>query len=136
MEFSQNQIDSIVQSVVAQMQGTTPTSAPAYDSTQYNGRQYLGVYATMEEGIDAAADSYKVIRNMSVEQREKIITEIRKLTRAEAEIMSKLCLLYTSTCWKNWVFLLLSFQKSLTLVAFMACCLMIFVKNWALQKFQ
>ena len=90
MEFSQNQIDSIVQSVVAQMQGTTPTSAPAYDSTQYNGRQYLGVYATMEEGIDAAADSYKVIRNMSVEQREKIITEIRKLTRAEAEIMAKL----------------------------------------------
>ncbi|WP_270739436.1 aldehyde dehydrogenase family protein [Massilioclostridium coli] len=90
MEFSQNQIDSIVQSVVAQMQGTTPASAPAYDSTQYNGRQYLGVYATMEEGIDAAADSYKVIRNMSVEQREKIITEIRKLTRAEAEIMAKL----------------------------------------------
>lgn len=91
MEISSSQIDAIVQNVLSQMKGSSSTVAkPAYDSTQYNGRQYLGICETMEEAIDNAEDSYKVIRNMSVAQREKIITEIRKLTRAEAEIMAKL----------------------------------------------
>jgi propionaldehyde dehydrogenase len=44
----------------------------------------------MNEAIDAAEKGYKAIRSMTVEQREKIITEIRRLTVAEAQNMAEL----------------------------------------------
>ena len=53
---------------------TSVSSGNAWDSTQYQGRRLIGVYATMEEAIDAANEGYKMVRAMSVAQREKVIT--------------------------------------------------------------
>ncbi len=44
----------------------------------------------MNEAIDAAERGYKAVRSMTVEQREKIITEIRRLTIEEAPIMAEM----------------------------------------------
>ena len=74
---------------MAQLGGSAAPAA-SYDSTQYSGRKYIGIYATMTEAIDAVADAYKVLRSMTVDQREKIIEKIREFTRAEAEIMAKM----------------------------------------------
>ncbi len=91
--LTDSQINAIVARVVAEMKA--PAKAPTvsgaeWDSTQYKGRKLIGVYATMEEAIDAANIGYKAVRSMSVEQREKIITSIREFTRAEAQIMAAL----------------------------------------------
>ncbi len=53
-------------------------------------RKQLGVFDTMEEAIAACNKAYELFRHYNKEQRENIISEIRKLTHAEAEIMAKL----------------------------------------------
>lgn len=85
--ISESEIRQVVNQVLSRMQ-----SAPAasWDSTQYGGRQLIGIYDDMNEAIKAAEAGYRAVRAMSVEEREKIITEIRKLTRAEAGIMAQL----------------------------------------------
>lgn len=89
LEISESQIGKIVEEVLRSMKAEE-TPAAGWDSTQYHGRKFIGVYDTMEAAIEASSASYKVLREMSVEQREKIITEIHRLTRAEAEIMAEL----------------------------------------------
>ena len=65
-------------------------SSNGYNSTQYAGRKFIGVFDDMNDAINAAQEGYKSVRAMTVEQREKIITEIRRLTREEAHIMAQL----------------------------------------------
>jgi propionaldehyde dehydrogenase len=50
----------------------------------------IGIYADMNDAIDAAEQGYKAIRAMRVEEREKIITVIREMCREEASIMAEL----------------------------------------------
>ncbi|MBP5293968.1 MAG: aldehyde dehydrogenase family protein, partial [Clostridia bacterium] len=64
--------------------------AASWDATQYNGRKLIGIFADMNDAINAANEGYKAVRSMSLANREKIITEIRKLTRAEAPVMAAL----------------------------------------------
>lgn len=92
IEISEAQINQIVQSVLRTMPGTESAKSEqrSWDSTQYEGRAYAGVYTDMNTAIAATQEGYKALRAMTVEQREKIITEIRRLTRAEASIMAKL----------------------------------------------
>ena len=92
--LTEAQISEIVARVVSEYK-KSPSAAPTasgkeWDSTQYRGRKLIGIYATMEEAIEAANAGYKAVRSMSVAQREKIITSIRDLTRAEAQIMATL----------------------------------------------
>ena len=84
------QINEIVQSVLAQMQKEPVKPAATWDATQYNGRKLIGIFADMNDAINAANEGYKVVRSMSLANREKIISEIRRLTRAEAPIMAAL----------------------------------------------
>lgn len=49
-----------------------------------------GVFDTMEEALEAVSKAYVQYKSYTVEQREKMIAEIRKLTLAEAEVMAKL----------------------------------------------
>lgn len=49
-----------------------------------------GVFTKMEDAINAAKASGKVVRNMSMDQRETIIRNIRKATRANAETLAKM----------------------------------------------
>ena len=89
--LTEAQINEIVSRVVSEY--NKPTSAAPvkdWDATQYHGRKLIGIYATMEEAIDAANAGYKAVRAMSVAEREKIVTAIRELTRAEARNMAAL----------------------------------------------
>ncbi len=85
--ISEAEIRQVVSQVLNRMQ-TTP--AASWDSTQYGGRKLIGIYEDMNDAIKAAEGGYRAIRAMSVEEREKIITEIRKRTREEAGIMAEL----------------------------------------------
>ena len=85
--MSEAEIRQVVNQVLNRIQ-TAP--AASWDSTQYGGRKLIGIYEDMNDAIKAAEDGYRAIRSMSVEERERIITEIRKLTREEAPIMAEL----------------------------------------------
>jgi len=92
--LSESAISAIVAKVLSEMKaaGSAPaaSNAASYDAVSYFGRKYIGVYDNMEEAMVAVKASYKAIRELSVERREEIITEIRKLCNAEAEIMAKI----------------------------------------------
>ena len=98
LNLTESQINDIVSRVVSEFKKPGSSSAASgagekskdWDATQYHGRKYIGVYATMEEAIDAANAGYKAVRSMSVAQREKIITSIREYTRAEAQNLAEL----------------------------------------------
>lgn len=80
-----------IRAVVSQVLNNLQTgSTNEWDSTHYGPRKFVGIYEDMNDAIAAAQEGYKAVRAMSVEQREAIITEIRRLTLAEAPIMAKL----------------------------------------------
>ena len=85
--ITEAEIRKIVENII---KGTQSAPTAAYTSTEYNGRKLIGVYSDMNEAIDAAERGYHAVRQMTVEQREKIITEIRKLTLEEAPIMAEI----------------------------------------------
>ena len=85
--ITEAEIRKIVEAIV---KGGAAPCAARWTSTEYNGRKLVGIYADMNEAIDAAERGYRAVRAMTVEQREKIITEIRRLTVAEAQIMAEI----------------------------------------------
>ncbi len=80
MNINENEISEIVKNVLSEMGGKNPTPK----------RKQLGVFDTMEEALAEVNKAYTLFRHYNKEQRENIIREIRKLTHAEAEIMSKM----------------------------------------------
>lgn len=84
--ITEAEIRKIVENII---KGASSSKAE-WTSTEYCGRKLVGVYSDMNEAIDAAERGYKAVRAMTVEQREKIITEIRRLTREEAQIMAEI----------------------------------------------
>ena len=90
INWTEAQIEEVVASVLKNLKGETPARANGWDSTQYEGRKLIGVYADMNDAIDAATAGYKAVRAMSLEEREKVITAIRELCRKEAPIMAQL----------------------------------------------
>ena len=54
INWTEAQVAELVAKVVKEIRSGTPAANTAsWDSTQYNGRKLLGVYATMEEAIAA-----------------------------------------------------------------------------------
>ncbi|MBR6410026.1 MAG: aldehyde dehydrogenase EutE [Clostridia bacterium] len=90
INWTDAQINEIVQNVLAQMKNTPAQPAANWDATQYNGRKLIGIFEDMNDAIAAANEGYKAVRSMSLANREKIITEIRRLTRLEAPTMAAL----------------------------------------------
>jgi len=89
--LTEAQINEIVSRVVSEFKKpSAPAERKVWDSVQFHGRRLIGIYDTMEDAIAAANEGYKIIRAMSVAQREKVITSIRAFTRAEAHIMAEL----------------------------------------------
>jgi len=80
MALNENYINQIVQSVIKNLE-----NADAADN-----RRLKGVFSTMTEALEAVDKAYKFYRSYSIEQREKMIANIRKYTLAEAEAMAKL----------------------------------------------
>lgn len=85
--ISEAEIRAVVSQVLNNLQAG---NAADWDSTHYGPRKFVGIFADMNDAIQAAEQGYKAVRAMSVEQREAIIKEIRRLTLAEAPIMAKL----------------------------------------------
>lgn len=85
-QISENELKEIIAKVVSEVRGSG--SNDSWDSTQFHGRKFVGIFSDMNECIEQANKGYKVIRNMSVAEREKIIQEIRRLTREEAATLA------------------------------------------------
>lgn len=78
MPISESMVKDIVQEVMAKMQLADAPSGK------------LGIFKDMNEAIEAAKKAQKVVRNMSLDQREKIISVIRRKTRENAELLARL----------------------------------------------
>ncbi len=89
--MARNLTEAEIREVVSQVLNQV-TAAPtaSFDSTQYAGKKFVGVFDDMNDAIAAAQVAYKAVRAMSVEKREQLITEIRRLTRVEAHIMAEI----------------------------------------------
>ncbi len=90
IQWTEAQIEEVVSAVIKNLGGGAPVKKTGWDSTQYGGRKLIGVYADMNDAIDAATAGYKAIRAMSLEEREKVISNVRELTRKDAPIMAEL----------------------------------------------
>ena len=89
--MARNLTEAEIREVVSQvLNQVSAAPAASFDSTQYAGKKFVGVFDDMNDAIVAAQDAYKAVRAMSVEKREQLITEIRRLTRAEAHIMAEI----------------------------------------------
>lgn len=71
-------VQDVVKEVVAKLQ------------IQADVSKNLGVYSTMDEAIAAAKQAQKIVRSMSMDQREKIISVIRRKTKENAEIIARM----------------------------------------------
>ena len=78
MPVNENMVQEIVQAVMAKMQ---IAEAPS-------GKH--GVFKDMNEAIEAAKKAELIVKKMSMDQREKIITCIRKKIKENAEIQISL----------------------------------------------
>ena len=91
INWTEAQIEQVVASVLKTLGSASgEENRSDWDATQYHGRTFIGVFEDMNDAIDAATAGYKAIRAMSLEEREKVISAIRKLCREEAPIMAKL----------------------------------------------
>ena len=90
INWNEAQIDEVVSLVLNNLGVSASPVMDNWDSTQFKGRKLVGVYTDMNEAIEVATNGYKAIRAMSLEEREKIIANVRKLCREEAPIMAKL----------------------------------------------
>jgi propionaldehyde dehydrogenase len=78
VSVSEQVIQDIVQEVMAKMQIASEVS------------KSRGVFAGMDEAIEAAKKAQKIVSRMSMDQREKIISNIRKKTIENAEILARM----------------------------------------------
>ena len=78
MPISESMVQDIVQEVMAKMQiADAPT-----------GKH--GVFKEMNDAIEAAKKAELIVKKMSMDQREKIITCIRKKIKENAEVMARM----------------------------------------------
>ena len=78
MAVNESMVQDIVKEVMAKMQ---LASAPTGNH---------GVFQDMNEAIEAAKKSQKIVRRMSMDQREQVISAIRRKIRENAEILARM----------------------------------------------
>ena len=78
-------ISDIVANVIKSISNTSANS----DSTAVSNHK-KGVFENMSDALEAVNKAYKQLKKYSVEQREEMIKNIRRLTLEEAEIMAKM----------------------------------------------
>ncbi|HOB37417.1 MAG TPA: aldehyde dehydrogenase EutE, partial [Candidatus Avimonas sp.] len=94
-EINRTQIEEIVRRVLYTINNKPGAGEKDFSSTSYKGRALIGIFSDMNDAIEQVSQSYKAVRAMSVEQRERIICAIRELTRKEAQAMAELGVLET-----------------------------------------
>ena len=90
VNWTEAQIEEVVLSVIKNLKNEPSARACSYDGAGYEGRRYIGVFTDMNDAIEAATAGYHAVRSMSLEDRERVISAIRDLTRREAEVMASL----------------------------------------------
>ncbi len=90
INWTDAQIEQVVNAVIKELGTEKKVTDNDYCSRYFEGRKLIGIYDDMNDAISAAEAGYKAVRAMRVEQREKIITEIRDICRKEAPIMATL----------------------------------------------
>lgn len=78
MTIQESMIENIVQQVMAKLELTEESS------------DKHGIFSEMEEAIAAAKKSQMEVRKMSMDEREKIISNIRKKTKENAEVLARM----------------------------------------------
>ena len=78
MSVNEQMVQDVVKEVLAKLQLNAESTAQR------------GVFADMNEAIEAAKKAQKYIHRMSMDQREQIISNIRKKTRENAEILARM----------------------------------------------
>lgn len=78
MPINENMVQDIVKEVLAKMQ-LSETATGMH-----------GVFGDMNEAIAAAKKAQAVVRNLSMDQRERIISNIRKKTHEQAEVLARM----------------------------------------------
>ncbi len=76
--MNENEIQAIVSAVVAKMQLEPATE------------KKLGIFDNMNDAIDAAIEAQKIMQKMPMDFREKIISNIRRLTIENAELLARM----------------------------------------------
>lgn len=87
MEIQEKEIAEIVRKVLASV-GTEEKAAT--EGTVIDGKTYLGVFTDMNQAIEAAYSAQKILRDMTFEQRETLLSAIRRLIMEEAPVIAKL----------------------------------------------
>ena len=78
MEMTESQIKEIVDKVIAKVTLDAPASS------------MHGVFADMNQAIEKAKESQRIVRVMSMDQREKIISVIRRKIKENAETLARM----------------------------------------------
>ena len=78
VNVSEQELKAIVQKVISGM------------NTESGSEKQLGLFDTMDEAIAAAKEAQKVMQKMSMDSREKIIRNIRKMTKEQAETFARM----------------------------------------------
>ncbi len=87
--WNEAELDAVVDRIVAELLPKTEGSVKkTWDAKSYCERPFIGVYETMEEAIEMASAGYRAVRAMSVAERARLITEIRRRIREEAPTMA------------------------------------------------
>ena len=78
MTVNEQLVENIVKEVMAKVALTS------------NDEKQLGIFTDMNEAIAAAKQAQAVVRRMSMDQREKIISNIRTKIKENAEVMARM----------------------------------------------
>ncbi|MCI8504615.1 MAG: aldehyde dehydrogenase EutE [Lachnospiraceae bacterium] len=89
MSLNEKMVQDAVKKVLANMKISEMTAVGAKEPrmASVNGR---GVFEDMNEAVETAKEAQKVVRKMSMDQRETIISAIRRKTHENAETLARL----------------------------------------------
>ena len=79
MSLNENMVSDIVKEVMARLSMSETESAPM-----------RGIFTDMNEAIAAAKKAQQVVKKMTMDQREKIISNIRRKAIENAELMARM----------------------------------------------
>lgn len=85
--MDEREIAKVVQEVIRSMSGAGDTTQTVA-TVEVPQKKLRGVFQTMDEALAAVEKAYNEFRNYSHEQREAMITQIRRLCRENAETMA------------------------------------------------
>lgn len=83
MVVNEQEIQAIVKEVVAKMQSADPAGT-------FGANRQLGIFKDMNEAIEASIQAQKVMQTLSMDGREKIISNIRKKIKENAELLAQM----------------------------------------------